>query len=146
MVHATSAVRIQQGSDGQHHALPSTNVPLAEVRILGALTPEQAALLTPDVLKLLALLHHGKCSDACGLCVVFVACAQAGAGTYFSLFLSQKTELEPRRQGLLLERTRKALEIDGGVLPHFLEETRAIREDPTWKCAPIPADIQVDTY
>lgn len=49
--------------------------------------------------------------------------------------------LEPRRQALLLERTRRSLEIDGGVLPHFLEETRAVREDKGWRCAPIPPNI-----
>lgn len=81
-----------------------------DVRIHGAIeTPDQAAMLSPDVLRLLSHLHY---------------------------------TLEPRRQALLLERERRALEIDGGVLPHFLEETRAIREDKTWRCAPIPPCIQ----
>ncbi|TFJ83325.1 hypothetical protein NSK_005389 [Nannochloropsis salina CCMP1776] len=86
------------------------NSSLAEVRFLGTLTPEQAALLSPPELRrVLAFLHY---------------------------------EFEPRRQGLLLERSRKALEIDGGVLPHFSPATKSIRDDPEWRCAPIPTDIQ----
>lgn len=81
-----------------------------DVRVHGAIeTPDQAAVLSPDVLRLLSHLHY---------------------------------TLEPRRKALLLERRRRALEIDGGALPHFLEETRAIREDKSWRCAPIPACIQ----
>lgn len=102
----------------QHH--PATGTAAAasrtapsfhqDVRIHGAIeTPEQAAMLSLDVLRLISHLHY---------------------------------TLEPRRRALLLERTRRALEIDGGVLPHFLEETRAIREDTNWRCAPIPPSIQ----
>ena len=81
-----------------------------DVRIHGLIdTTDQAAMLSPDVLRLLSHLHY---------------------------------TLEPRRQALLLERQRRSLEIDGGVLPGFLEETRAIREDKTWRCAPIPPNIQ----
>jgi malate synthase len=34
------------------------------------------------------------------------------------------------------------VEIDAGVLPTFLEETRAIREDPSWRVPSPPRDIQ----
>jgi len=47
-----------------------------------------------------------------------------------------KTRLE-----LLAARQVRQKEIDGGKLPDFLPETKAIREDD-WTAAPIPADLQ----
>ncbi|MDR2381304.1 MAG: malate synthase A [Bifidobacteriaceae bacterium] len=43
----------------------------------------------------------------------------------------------------LLER-RQAFQdaIDGGAMPRFLPETRAIREDPTWQVAPLAAGLE----
>lgn len=50
------------------------------------------------------------------------------------------TTFEPRRQALLRARALRAEEIDGGHLPRFLEETKAVRE-AEWKVAPPPDDI-----
>ena len=47
---------------------------------------------------------------------------------------------EPRRQQLLALRAARQKQFDGGMLPEFLPETRAIREGD-WKIAPQPADI-----
>lgn len=47
------------------------------------------------------------------------------------------------RKKLLERRVSRQSEIDRGVLPDFLPETRHIREDPTWKGAP-PAPGLVD--
>ncbi|MDA8372172.1 MAG: malate synthase A [Nocardiopsaceae bacterium] len=43
---------------------------------------------------------------------------------------------EARRQELLAARTRRQEQLSAGVDLDFLPETRAIREDPTWKVAP----------
>lgn len=40
------------------------------------------------------------------------------------------------RKALLERRVARQAEIDRGVLPDFLPETRSIREDPTWRGAP----------
>lgn len=46
-----------------------------------------------------------------------------------------------RRKELLRKREEKQHEIDEGNLPHFLEETRDIREE-VWTIDPVPADLQ----
>ena len=45
------------------------------------------------------------------------------------------------RQDLLKRRKRVAEQIQQGVYPTFLPETKGIRESD-WKCAPIPTDLQ----
>ncbi|HEY5550384.1 MAG TPA: malate synthase A [Opitutaceae bacterium] len=48
---------------------------------------------------------------------------------------------EPRRQELLARRVTRQRELDAGVLPDFPSETASIRDDPTWRVAPAPADL-----
>lgn len=48
-----------------------------------------------------------------------------------------------RRKQLLQRRSDRQKELDAGRFPDFLPETRTVREDPTWKCAP-PAPGLVD--
>ncbi|RCS58140.1 malate synthase A [Parvibium lacunae] len=50
-------------------------------------------------------------------------------------------EFEARRQSLLAARQTRVAELDGGKLPDFLTDTRAIREGD-WTIAPLPADLQ----
>ena len=47
-----------------------------------------------------------------------------------------------RRDELLQAREARQAAIDSGQLPDFLPETAAIREDPSWCVAPVPADMQ----
>ncbi len=47
-----------------------------------------------------------------------------------------------RRDELLEAREARQAAIDSGQLPDFLPETAAIREDPSWRVAPVPADMQ----
>ena len=49
---------------------------------------------------------------------------------------------EPRRAELLALRERRAAELDAGIEPDFLSETAHIRNDPSWRVAPAPADLQ----
>lgn len=46
-----------------------------------------------------------------------------------------------RRRELLQRRADRQLELDAGHFPDFLPETKAIRDDASWKVAPLPADI-----
>ena len=46
-----------------------------------------------------------------------------------------------RRLALLEQRVVRQAAIDAGQLPDFLPETKAIREDSSWKAAPIPTDL-----
>ncbi|WP_051045225.1 malate synthase A [Halalkalibacterium ligniniphilum] len=48
---------------------------------------------------------------------------------------------EPRRQELLKRRAQRQKEIDQGMMPDFLEETKHIREG-NWTIAPLPKDLQ----
>jgi malate synthase len=48
---------------------------------------------------------------------------------------------EGRRQELLAARRTRQAAFDGGSLPEFLAETAAIRDDPSWRVAPAPADL-----
>ena len=50
-------------------------------------------------------------------------------------------ELNPTRLDLLEERQERQLDLDAGVNPAFLAETREIRESE-WRVAPAPADLQ----
>ena len=47
----------------------------------------------------------------------------------------------PRRQELLSARAERQRRFDAGVLPGFLPETADIRDDPSWRIAPAPADL-----
>ncbi|HLN60311.1 MAG TPA: malate synthase A [Symbiobacteriaceae bacterium] len=47
----------------------------------------------------------------------------------------------PRRMALLQARAERQAELDAGVLPDFLPETRAVREGQ-WQVAPVPTDLQ----
>jgi len=58
------------------------------------------------------------------------------------LFLeSLHRRFDSRRIALMNERTKRQLEIDKGVMPYFLPETKTVR-DGDWKVAPIPHDLQ----
>ncbi|MBN8530632.1 MAG: malate synthase A [Alphaproteobacteria bacterium] len=48
----------------------------------------------------------------------------------------------PRRNELLSARVERQKEIAAGKLPDFLPQTKAVREDASWKVAPIPSDLQ----
>jgi hypothetical protein len=48
-----------------------------------------------------------------------------------------------RRLELLAKRIQRQSRLDGGELPDFLPETKnVVREDPNWKVASIPRDLQ----
>ena len=47
-----------------------------------------------------------------------------------------------RRDDLLAARAQRQAAIDAGQLPDFLAETARIRDDPSWRVAPVPADLQ----
>ena len=49
---------------------------------------------------------------------------------------------EPRRQELLHLRQERQSALNQGQLPGFLKETAAIRNDPSWKVAQAPADLE----
>jgi malate synthase len=51
-------------------------------------------------------------------------------------------EFGKTRRKLLQQRIERQAEIDAGTMPDFLSSTRHIREDASWKVAPIPADLQ----
>ena len=50
-------------------------------------------------------------------------------------------ELGPRRRELLERRTERQRELDAGVRPDFLAETKDVR-DGDWRVAPPPPDLQ----
>jgi malate synthase len=57
-------------------------------------------------------------------------------------FLAQlHREFEPRRQRLLKARRERQKQWDQGGLPGFLEETRSIREDASWRIGPLPEGL-----
>ena len=49
--------------------------------------------------------------------------------------------LDPRRRDLLGARTERQAEFDAGKLPGFLPETAHVRDDPGWRVAAAPADL-----
>ena len=51
-------------------------------------------------------------------------------------------EFGPTRRALLQKRAERQAEIDAGNMPDFLFATRHLREDASWKVAPIPGDLQ----
>jgi malate synthase len=46
-----------------------------------------------------------------------------------------------KRRDLLAARAERQLRFDGGELPDFPPETRHLRDDDSWRVAPIPADL-----
>jgi malate synthase len=51
-------------------------------------------------------------------------------------------EFNARRQELLQRRHDRQARIEAGELPSFLEETKHIREDATWRVSPVPQALQ----
>ena len=51
-------------------------------------------------------------------------------------------QFEPRRQALLAARVERARRLDAGERPDFLPETAHIRNDPTWRIAPLPKALE----
>jgi malate synthase len=49
---------------------------------------------------------------------------------------------EPRRRELLAARGARQAAFDAGALPDFLPETAETRDDPTWRVAAAPADLE----
>ena len=45
------------------------------------------------------------------------------------------------REALLLRRDERQHEFDAGHLPDFLADTRRVREDSSWRVAPVPRDL-----
>jgi malate synthase len=60
-----------------------------------------------------------------------------------ALIARLQRELGRRRAGLLADRVRRQDELSAGVMLDFLDGTRSIREDPSWRVAP-PAPGLVD--
>ena len=48
---------------------------------------------------------------------------------------------DPRRRELLAARVERQHRFDAGEMPDFRTETAHIREDPTWRVAAAPADL-----
>ncbi len=46
------------------------------------------------------------------------------------------------RKALLAKRAERQARLNAGEMPNFLEDTRGIREDASWKIGTIPADLQ----
>src|SRR5207302_2983254 len=51
-------------------------------------------------------------------------------------------EFGATREALLARRVERQREIDAGAMPDFLAEPRHVREDPSWRVAPAPKDLQ----
>src|SRR5262245_6347014 len=51
-------------------------------------------------------------------------------------------ELGPTRHELLQKRKERQAEIDAGAKPDFLPATAHIRQEASWKIAPLPPDLQ----
>jgi len=51
-------------------------------------------------------------------------------------------ELEPERRRLLQARAERMERLAAGELPDFLPETASVRDDPGWRVAAAPADLQ----
>lgn len=90
--------------------MATTETILQGVSVLGKVDDAHRAILTPDALAFLSLLHRS---------------------------------FNPTRKALLERRRLRQAEIDRGVLPDFLPETKHVRENATWKGAP-PAPGLVD--
>src|SRR5450631_489310 len=48
----------------------------------------------------------------------------------------------PSRRELLAKRIERQARFDAGEKPDFLAETKSVRDDPSWRVAPVPADLQ----
>jgi malate synthase len=58
-------------------------------------------------------------------------------------FVAQlQRQFDPRRRELLARRAEREERLAAGELPDFLEETRAVREDPDWRVSPAPRDLR----
>ena len=70
------------------------------------------------------------------------AAAEILAPDALALVAKLARAFEPRRAELLAARAERARRLDAGERPDFLPETAHIREDRSWKVAPVPDDLQ----
>ena len=56
--------------------------------------------------------------------------------------VSLERTFRSERKRLLNRRSERQLRIDDGEMPDFIEDTRSVREDSTWKVGAIPDDLQ----
>ena len=52
------------------------------------------------------------------------------------------SKFEARRQNLLALRNTRAVAYDAGDVPKFINDEHPAAKDPSWRCAPVPDDIQ----
>ena len=69
----------------------------------------------------------------------YIAIALAPAALSFLAELHRS--FNSRRMELLGARNERQRRFDAGELPDFLPETAHIRDDPSWRVAPAPADL-----
>jgi malate synthase len=62
-------------------------------------------------------------------------------GDALALLAELHRKFNPIRLELLAARAERRERIAAGELPGFLEETRRVREDPSWRVAPAPRDL-----
>src|SRR6184192_2658312 len=58
------------------------------------------------------------------------------------LVASLHREFDGTRRALLERRVERQRRLDAGEKPDFLPDTKAVRDDLSWKVAPIPADFR----
>jgi malate synthase len=58
-----------------------------------------------------------------------------------SFLADLQREFNPARRELLAARAQRQERIAAGELPDFLAQTREVRDDPSWRVAPAPADL-----
>lgn len=90
-----------------------------QVEVHAPICAAAAEMLTPDALRFVGFLCH---------------------------------KFEDRRRALLAARASRSMEFDSGGQPHFIthdgrladsrREPQSHYDSPTWKCAPVPADLQ----
>jgi len=69
-------------------------------------------------------------------------CEQVVTKEALSFLASLHVQFNDARLALLKKRIERQKEFDSGVLPDFLPETAAIRQDPSWKVAQAPVALE----
>jgi malate synthase len=64
------------------------------------------------------------------------------SGEALNFLAALHRKFEATRLQLLAERHERQRSFDSGELPHFREDTKGIRDDKTWQCAPLSAGLR----
>ncbi len=143
--------RLREADEGRNHAPTSQSVALVRPQLLRF--RQDAAGRQGRLERLGERTRDGHACQSTRVTMVLPAGVEVLADTgaageriltpdALAFVAELQRELGSRRADLLDRRVERQAALDAGELPDFLSETQSVRDDPDWRVATTPADLQ----